>query len=87
MNKALFTRLSNPSTEIVTLDLSAVKNQEVEIQIFSREGQLIKNLVLDSYHPGKFEMNLGDLSDGLYLIKAITPTVEFKLKKVVLLRH
>jgi hypothetical protein len=55
----------NPATDNITVIIP----QKVTIEILNINGQIIKTMILDS---GKTAVDIGDLSNGIYIIKAKT---------------
>jgi len=77
----------NPTEGILNIDLSQVKGQAATIHIYDFAGKLIYNHDIPSKHGDIVEIELGNLNNGLYLIKVESGKVSYKLKRVVYLRN
>ena len=63
------------------MDLEVAQN--IELQIFSPTGQIVREVSLGETSIVREEMNLGDLANGLYILKA-TGEETVITKKIIL---
>ena len=73
----------NPTRGFATIALDLETEQNVELQIFSTAGQMVRQFSLGKTAIIRQEMNLGDLANGLYILKA-TGESSVITKKIVL---
>ena len=52
-----------------------------KLKIFNMSGKLVKNINLNNY---EFELNKGDLSNGLYFIAFENNNTIFKIEKLII---
>lgn len=83
-NEALFVAYPNPFTDILTLDFSLDKAENIEISLIDMTGRIIKT-ISQSFRKGshKVELNyLQSLAQGSYLLQFKTNTVQKTIKVV-----
>jgi len=73
----------NPTRGFTTIALDLDKAQNIELQIFSPTGQVVRQISLGETSIVRHELNLGDLANGLYILKA-TGETSVITKKIVL---
>jgi len=62
--------MPNPTTGSTLVALDLEKEQTIQLQIFSPTGQLVRNIPLGKTSTIRQEVDLSDLSNGLYLLRA-----------------
>lgn len=75
--------MPNPTTGATLIALDLENEQTVQLQIFSPAGQLVRNIPLGKTNLIRQEVNLSDLSNGLYILKA-TGEQSVITKKIIL---
>lgn len=75
--------MPNPTTGITFVALDLAQEQAVNLQVFSSAGQLVRELALGKINSIRQEINLNDLSNGLYILK-VTGEQSVITKKIVL---
>jgi len=73
----------NPTSGATTIALDLATAQNVELQIFSPAGQMVREISLGETSIVRQDINLGDLPNGLYILKA-TAEQSVITKKIVL---
>lgn len=73
----------NPTSGFTTIALDLDKVQNIELQIFSPAGQVVRQISLGETTHVRQEVNLGDLANGLYILKA-TGETSVITKKIIL---
>jgi hypothetical protein len=76
----------NPTTGFINVNLGEFVGSDVKIEVFSVTGQLMTSQLVADKSINQIEMNINNLSDGVYLIKASNGEVA-KSKKVVLQKN
>lgn len=77
--------MPNPTTGVTLIALDLEQEQTVNLQIFSPAGQMVRNIPLGKTAAVRQEVNLGDLSNGLYILRA-TGEQSVITKKIILQR-
>ncbi len=73
----------NPTTGVATIALDLDQAQNVDLQIFSPAGQMVREISLGETSIVRHDLNLGDLANGLYILKATGENTVIT-KKIVL---
>ena len=73
----------NPTRGLTTIALDLEKAQNIELQIFSPAGQVVRQISLGETSIVREELNLGDLANGLYILRA-TGETSVITKKIIL---
>ncbi|MFK7978964.1 MAG: T9SS type A sorting domain-containing protein [Saprospiraceae bacterium] len=83
LNAADLKVVPNPTRGFTTIALDLDKAQNIELQIFSPTGQVVRQISLGETSIIRQELNLGDLANGLYILKA-TGETSVITKKIIL---
>ncbi|GEM_PF-3424412 len=75
--------IPNPTRGFTMIALDLDKAQNIELQIFSSTGQMVRQISLGETTFVRREVNLGDLANGLYILKA-TGETSVITKKIIL---
>jgi hypothetical protein len=73
----------NPTSGATTIALDLDQAQNIELQIFSSTGQIVRQVSLGQTSIVRHDVNLGDLANGLYILKATGENTVIT-KKIVL---
>lgn len=73
----------NPTSGVTTIALDLDQAQNVELQIFSPAGQIVREISLGETSIVREDINLSDLANGLYILKATGENTVIT-KKIVL---
>ena len=65
-NELSFSVYPNPASEVVTLTMNKAFNEKVIMNIYNATGMLIKT---ETLLQNQQQINMGDLSNGLYIIE------------------
>ncbi|MEP7265462.1 MAG: T9SS type A sorting domain-containing protein, partial [Bacteroidota bacterium] len=71
-SEATFDIYPNPTTGRVTVTYRVAENEEVKLDIFNLQGQLLKRHVEPGGNQVKFELDVTDLPSGLYIVQMST---------------
>ena len=83
LNAADLKVIPNPTNGFTTIALDLEEAQNMELQIFSPTGQIVRQISLGETTTIRQEINLGDLANGLYILKA-TGETSVITKKIIL---
>ncbi len=83
LNAADLKVVPNPTSGFTTIALDLENEQNVELQIFSPAGQIVRQISVGKTAMIRQEVNLGDLANGLYILRA-TGETSVITKKIIL---
>ena len=83
LNAADLKVVPNPTSGATTIALDLDQAQNIELQIFSPAGQIVRQISLGQTSIVRHDVNLGDLANGLYILKATGENTVIT-KKIVL---
>jgi hypothetical protein len=73
----------NPASERATIQLSLDEEQNIEINLMSINGQLIRKETREYYPNQSIEMDLTTLNPGIYMVNIQTDTEQFTKRLIV----
>ncbi|RKR08107.1 putative secreted protein (Por secretion system target), partial [Maribacter vaceletii] len=74
----------NPTASIINIDLSSKLNEALDVRVINSSGQVAYFVNYNKDHKAIEKLNLGTLSDGVYLI--IIEGINYKISKSVILK-
>jgi hypothetical protein len=77
----------NPTDGPINIDLSQISGLAAKVQMYSFDGQLINTYDIANNHEDIVPLDLGRLSNGLYLIKVLSPEQQYNIKRIVFLNR
>ncbi len=83
LTAADFTIMPNPTTGLITLDLSSYGKRQVQIEMYNLQGKLLRSANIELVK-GKEEVDLTVFASGMYLIRVRAEGVPDMTKRVVL---
>ena len=75
--------MPNPTRGLTTIALDLAQEQNIQLQIFSPAGQIVRHIPLGMTQTVRQEVNLSDLANGLYILRA-TGDQSVITKKIIL---
>ncbi len=78
-----FSIMPNPTTGLITLDLSSYGKRQVQIEMYNLQGKLLRASTVETIK-GKDEIDLTPFANGMYLIRVRAEGVPDMTKRVVL---
>ncbi|MFK7923630.1 MAG: HYR domain-containing protein, partial [Bacteroidia bacterium] len=68
----------NPSSELMTIELSLAKSESSRVEVYNMEGKLMRELYrggLAANEVHRLKLDVSEWSEGIYILRVITPSV------------
>ena len=59
----------NPTQDVITIDLELLETQDLSVEVYDTNGQLLKSLIDDRTIGGQYRLNLKEFPSGVYYVK------------------
>ena len=82
-----FSVYPNPTTGVVTVDLSAFQTPQARLQVYNANGQVVQTLELNTLENATERLDLSNYQNGIYLIRLQAEGYNDAVKRVVLFSH
>ena len=73
-----------PTKGELYVDINQLMDQAAKLSIFNMSGELVHFMDIDDTHTGIINLDVSNLSAGMYMIKVQNEHIQYKMSKIII---